>query len=131
MYKPVKLILPETICRICKINVGLCHTDGLCQSRPYRVQSARRRAGAAGFEPANIRVKAACVRTDFTIPQYIYVRHFVCAARNKRNPARNLFCFIGKGTAYLLKDSVVVVPQQEGAGADSVFRIREKFICCG
>lgn len=70
MYKPVKLILPETICRICKINVGLCHTDGLCQSRPYRVQSARRRAGATGFEPADIRVKAACVRTDFTIPQY-------------------------------------------------------------
>jgi hypothetical protein len=41
------------------------------------------------------------------------VWHFVCAARNKRNPARNLFCFIGKGTAYLLKDSVVVVPNKK------------------
>lgn len=36
-----------------------------------------------------------------------------------------MFCFIGKGTAYLLRDSVVVVPQQEGAGADSVFRKRD------
>lgn len=57
------------------------------------------------------------------------MRHFVCAARKKRNPARNLFCFIGKGTAYLLKDSVVGVPKQEGAGADSVFRDQKDCVC--
>lgn len=74
-----------------QINVGLCQTDGHCQSRPYRVQSARREAEPAGIEPALSESKSDIVTSSIKA-QYIYVRHFVCAARKKRNPARNLFC---------------------------------------